>query len=209
MSLALAIGVAAGVCAPASTGVSQGLIGWNVGVWSYLAMMAWTMARADHAHLRRASLAHAEGAAMVLGLVIAASVASVAAIVAELAWARTQHGSSLALAHIGLAVSTLVGVWLLLPVVFTLSYASRYYHHHSQPGGLKFPDEDPCFQPNYVDFLYFSFTLAVAAQTADVVITNRAMRGLVLLQAVLSFCFNAAILALAINIAAGLLPSVS
>ncbi|WP_374569329.1 DUF1345 domain-containing protein [Ideonella sp.] len=208
MSLALVIGVVAGLYAPASTRVSQGLIGWNVGVWSYLAMMAWTMARADHGQLRRTSLAHAEGAAVVLGLVIAASVASVAAIVAELAWARTGHGSPLALAHVGLAVSTLVGVWLLLPVVFTLSYASHYYHH-AQPGGLKFPDEDPRFQPNYVDFLYFSFTLAVAAQTADVVITNRTMRGLVLLQAVLSFGFNAAILALAINIAAGLLPSVS
>lgn len=209
MSLALVIGVVAGLCAPASTRISQALIGWNVGVWSYLAVMAWTMARADHGQLRRASLAHAEGAAAVLGLVITASVASVAAIIVELAWARTGHGSPIALAHIGLAVSTLVGGWLLLPVVFTLSYASRYYHHPVQPGGLKFPDEDPCFQPNYVDFLYFSFTLAVAAQTADVVITNRPMRSLVLLQAVLSFGFNAAILALAINIAAGLLPSIS
>src|SRR5438128_287855 len=120
MSLALAIGVLAGLCAPASTRISQALIGWNVGVWSYLAVMAWTMARADHGQLRRASLAHAEGAAAVLGLVITASVASVAAIIVELAWARTGHGSPIALAHIGLAVSTLVGGWLLLPVVFTL-----------------------------------------------------------------------------------------
>lgn len=208
MSLALAIGVAAGLGAPASTLVSQALIGWNVGVWSYLAMMAWMMARADHGHLRRTSLAHAEGAAVVLGLVIAASVASVVAIVAELAWARLGHGSPRAWAHLGLAVGTLIGGWLLLPVVFTLSYAARYYHD-ARPGGLKFPDDDPAFQPNYADFLYFSFTLAVAAQTADIAVASRPMRRLVLLQAVLSFGFNAAILALAINIAAGLLPSVS
>jgi uncharacterized membrane protein len=94
----------------------------------------------------------------------------------------------------------------LLPVVFTLSYASHYYRPRV-PDGLKFPDEDPHFQPNYADFLYFSFTLAVAAQTADVQVTSRAMRKLVLLQSVLSFAFNTAILALAINIAAGLLPS--
>jgi uncharacterized membrane protein len=104
-----------------------------------------------------------------------------------------------------LAVSTVVGAWLLLPVVFTLNYASHYYHQ-APPAGLKFPDDDPKFQPNYVDFLYFSFTIAVAAQTADVVITCRPLRRLVLLQAVLSFAFNAAILALAINTAAGLLP---
>ena len=94
-----------------------------------------------------------------------------------------------------------------LPVVFTLSYASHYYRH-TPPAGLKFPDDSEHFQPNYVDFLYFSFTIAVAAQTADVVITRRPMRRLVLLQSVLSFTFNAAILALAINIAAGLLPAV-
>lgn len=209
MSLSLAIGVAAGLLIPAGTRVSHALIGWNVGVWSYLAMMAWMMARADHGHLRRTSQGYAQGAPVVLGLVIAASVASVAAIVAELAWARPGHGSPQAWAHVGLAVSTLIGGWLVLPVVFTLNYASHYYHHRTRPGGLKFPDDDPNFQPNYVDFLYFSFTLAVAAQTADIAITSRPMRRLVLLQALLSFGFNAAILALAINIAAGLLPAFS
>ena len=90
-------------------------------------------------------------------------------------------------------------------MVFTLNYASHYYRHRP-PAGLRFPDDDPQFKPNYADFLYFSFTIAVAAQTADVVITSRPMRRLVLLQALLSFGFNTAILALAINIGAGLLP---
>lgn len=208
MSLALGVGIVAGLLAPVASPVSRALIGWNIGIWFYLVMMGLMMARADHGQLQRNSLAHAEGAAVVLGLVIAASVASVVAIAAELAWARAGEGSPRAWAHMGLAVSTLVGGWLLLPVAFTLNYASRYYHR-SPPGGLKFPDEEPDFQPNYVDFLYFAFTMAVAAQTADVSITSRPMRRLALLQAVLSFGFNAAILALAINIAAGLLPSFS
>lgn len=207
MSLALAVGVLAGVLVPTGTVVSRMLLGWNVGVWLYLALMAWLMARADHGHLRRTAIAHAQGAAVVLGLVVAASVASLAAIVVELSWLRQSQGGSLALAHVMLAVGTVVGAWLLLPVVFTLSYASHYYRH-APPAGLRFPDDDLHFQPNYVDFLYFSFTIAVAAQTADVAITCRPMRRLVLLQALLSFTFNAAILALAINIAAGLLPSV-
>jgi uncharacterized membrane protein len=209
MSMAVAIGVAAGVFAPANSPVSQALVGWNVGVWSYLALMAWMMARADHSRLRRTALANDQGAAVVLGLVVAASVASVVAIVAELAWARHAGAASVSRygwMHVLLVVSTLVGAWLLLPVVFTLSYASHYYRPQV-PDGLRFPDEDPQFQPNYADFLYFAFTLAVAAQTADVVVTSRAMRKLVLLQAVLSFAFNAAILALAINIGAGLLPA--
>jgi uncharacterized membrane protein len=52
--------------------------------------------------------------------------------------------------------------------------------------------------------LNFSFTIAVASQTADVLITSRSMRRLVLLQSVLSFAFNATILAFTINIAASL-----
>lgn len=204
--MAVAAGAMAGALAPAGTLISKSLVGWNVGVWFYLALMTWMMMRADHGHVRRSAIAQTPGAAVVLGLVIGASVFSLAAIVAELASAHGNQQETFAVAHVLLAVSTVVGGWLLLPVVFTLSYASHYYRH-KVPTGLKFPDDDPHFQPNYVDFLYFSFTIAVAAQTADVVVTNRPMRRLVLLQSVLSFAFNAAILALAINIAASLLPA--
>ena len=69
---------------------------------------------------------------------------------------------------------------------------------------MKFPEPDEGFRPDYADFLYFSFTIAVASQTADVSITNRPMRRLVLLQSVLSFAFNTTILAFTINIAASL-----
>ena len=44
----------------------------------------------------------------------------------------------------------------------------------------------------------------MAAQTSDVIVTTRPMRALVLYQAVLSFGFNTAVLALSVNIAAGL-----
>ena len=44
----------------------------------------------------------------------------------------------------------------------------------------------------------------MASQTADVSVTQPAMRRLVLLQSVLSFAFNTAVLALTINIAASL-----
>lgn len=51
-------------------------------------------------------------------------------------------------------------------------------------------------------FLYFSVTIAVASQTSDVGVSTPALRRLVLLQSVLSFAFNTAILALTINIVA-------
>ncbi|MGO8388826.1 DUF1345 domain-containing protein, partial [Rhizobium johnstonii] len=60
-------------------------------------------------------------------------------------------------------------------------------------------------EPGYWDFLYFSFTIGVAAQTADFAVSSTSMRKLTLLHAVLSFLFNTTILALAINVVASLL----
>jgi uncharacterized membrane protein len=65
------------------------------------------------------------------------------------------------------------------------------------------PDDHP--EPDYWDFLYFAFTLAVASQTADVSLASRAARRSALAQSILSFYFNMAVLGLSINVAAGLL----
>ena len=95
----------------------------------------------------------------------------------------------------------MIGSWLLLPMLFGLTYASAYYG--AEPDcGLAFPGATPKFEPDHTDFLYFSFTIAVTAQTSDVGVTSRAMRRLVLGQSVLSFVFNTTILAFAINAAA-------
>ncbi len=87
--------------------------------------------------------------------------------------------------------------------MFALTYASQYYRT-AHGCGLNFPQADDNSKPDYADFLYFSFTIAVASQTADVSISTQAMRRLVLLQSMLSFAFNTAILAFTINIAASL-----
>jgi uncharacterized membrane protein len=65
-----------------------------------------------------------------------------------------------------------------------------------------FPGSEPGFEPDHTDFLYFSFTIAVTAQTSDVGVTTRAMRMLVLAQSILSFVFNTTILAFSVNAAA-------
>lgn len=202
--LSMALGLAVALLLPVGLqAVTRGLLAWNAGLWTYLVLMVWMMLRADHGRMRRHAAEQAQSAMMVLGLVVAAAVSSLVAIVFELAWVR-QHGPVQGVPHLLLALATVIGAWLLLPVVFTLSYASHYYHAHSQPGGLRFPEDSPQFQPHYTDFLYVALTLAVAAQTSDVSVTTRRMRRLVMLQSVLSFAFNTAILALMINIAASL-----
>lgn len=180
---------------------TRGLIGWNAGVWLYLGLVARMMARADHGSLRRFAAAHAEGAQVVLFVLVVAVSASLAAIAVEMSAARGagNHG---AWAHLLFALVTVAASWVLVPTLFTLNYASRYYLQGGQ--GFAFPGSDDSFRPDYADFAYVAFTIAVAAQTSDVTITTRPMRRLVLVQSVLSFAFNTTILALAINLAAGL-----
>ena len=213
---AMAVGVAAGLLLPEfAHGVTRWLLGWNTTVWLYLALVWHMMRRPDQAQLRRHAAAHAEGAGIVLMIVIAAAIASIAAIVAELSSVK---GSPVAQAwpNVLLAVVTLIGSWLLLPFEFALTYASRYFVAGAKPGGLDFPGTDERADenadenandesaPSYSDFLYFSLTIAATAQTSDVSVTTRAMRKLVVAHAVVSFAFNTMVLALAINIAAGM-----
>ena len=59
-------------------------------------------------------------------------------------------------------------------------------------------------EPDYWDFVYFTVSIGAAAQTSDTAVESRRMRRIVTAQAIYSFFFNTAVLALAINIAAGL-----
>ena len=67
-----------------------------------------------------------------------------------------------------------------------MHYAHLYYTNPQQEKPwLLFPDRPA--EPAYSDFMYFSFTIAVASQTADVEIASSPMRRAVLMQSVVSF----------------------
>ena len=103
-----------------------------------------------------------------------------------------------------LALTMTSAEWTSIQSNMTSLYGSAFGSGGQQPGGGTFPDTEPGFKAHYGDFLYVAFTIAVAAQTADVSISTASMRRLVLLQSVLAFVFNTAILALTVNIAAGM-----
>jgi uncharacterized membrane protein len=192
--------------------VTRLLLAWNVTVWSYLLLILLLMRDASHHTIRALAQQEDKRAPVVLLIMSLAALASLLAIVWELAGLAEQK-LFLRLAHQALTVATLLGSWLLLGVLFTLHYARFYYQSSAEHRPLKFlshhdladPNSTHNEHPNYWDFLYFSFTISVAAQTADVAIYSRALRKVVLGHAVLCFFFNFAILGLSINIAAGLL----
>ncbi|KWF22017.1 DUF1345 domain-containing protein [Burkholderia pseudomultivorans] len=181
---------------------SRALIGWDCAIWLYLVLMWVRMVTAHHHQVREIAIREDENATTVLTVVCLATVASVAAIAIELATAKGV-GLRVELAHYAVTAATLFGAWFLIPTIFTLHYARLYYGSPSSDRALRFPDRN--LEPDYWDFLYFAFTLAVASQTADVSLASRSARRAVLAQSILSFYFNMAVLGLSINVAAGLL----
>ena len=138
-------------------------------------------------------------------IILIAICASFASIVGLLSEAKTaaQHSKWF---YLALAAATIVISWSVMQVAFTLHYAHDYYRPSiSQPNakqGLLFPGDE---NPDYWDFLYFATSIGATSQTSDVAIRTGSLRRLATLHAVLSFFFNAAVLALMINLAAGLI----
>ncbi|MBU3739930.1 MAG: DUF1345 domain-containing protein [Rhodoferax sp.] len=162
------------------------------------------MLRSTHEAMRQRALRQDEGQRTVLLLVVVSVVASFYAIVAEMG-AAAQLPAPVRQGHILLTAVTIVVAWLFTHLMFALHYAHDYYLNigHGRPPGLQFPGEP---HPDYGDFLYFAGVIGTSGQTADVSLTSRAMRRIGLLHCVLSFFFNTAVLALTVNMAAGLLP---
>jgi uncharacterized membrane protein len=106
-------------------------------------------------------------------------------------------------------VSTLTLIWVFTNTIFALHYAHEYYTppgegepdgSGSDCGGLDFPGDG---EPDYSEFIYFSFTLGMTFQTSDVSITSSRIRNIALLQCFISFIFNLGVIAFTINALGG------
>ncbi|MBT2341573.1 MULTISPECIES: DUF1345 domain-containing protein [Pseudomonas] len=201
LSSAMAVGLAVGILVPADSVISKILIGWNAGVWIYLALMSWLTVRAKAPDVRRIAEIEDENAGLVLFTVCIAALASLATITFELAGSRDLQATD-KLLHYGFTAMTVIGSWLLIGVIFSVHYARLYYTWEGKEPALRFAEG--LTTPNYWDFLYFSFTIGVAVQTSDVGVATRQLRKIVLAQSLIGFVFNTAILGFSINIAAGL-----
>ena len=119
--------------------------------------------------------------------------------------AKDAHGL-MKVAHIVLAFITVIASWFMVQMIFTLHYAHEYYGIDEDDGardagGIEFPGKEP---PDYWDFLYFSVCIGVACATADVDIASKGLRRLATIHCLVAFAFNTIIVALTINLTAGL-----
>ncbi len=213
-----AVGVAVGLGLPATLDapalldflpsefsfVTRGLVGWNVAVILYLIAATRIILRSTHESIRRRAILSDEGRTTVLFLTAAATCVAIGAIIAELGQSKMLFEDEKG-AHIALAVITVFSSWAFMHLIFAFHYAHEFYSEADEApevdahdrGGLHFPGATA---PQYIDFLYFSYVIGVACQTADVEICSRPMRAVALVHGVVAFFFNTTILALMVNI---------
>jgi len=174
-----------------------------------LCFLAWTwglMWTATPALMHQNAQRQDAGRWVLLSLITAAACISILAIVFLL---QNTKGAptSLVLVHVTLSGLTIVGSWLLVHTIFASHYARLYYQEgktlaECKDDGLDFPGDA---EPDYWDFLYFSFVIGMTSQVSDVAVRSRTLRRLSLLHGILSFFFNTSLLAMTINLVAGLI----
>ncbi|HVC30351.1 MAG TPA: DUF1345 domain-containing protein [Steroidobacteraceae bacterium] len=199
--IALALGVASFFFLPtAASFISRVLISWDVGVTLFLAMIYVWMKGLTAEQICSQYVEEDPSGPLILVAVTIAALLSLLAIVEPLATLRhAAHDERVW--RFALVAITLIGSWLLVPTMFTMHYADMFYSAPPGDRPLAFPRTE---LPAFWDFAYFSFTIAAACQTADVLTTQASIRRVVIAHEIISFAFNLAILGFAINITAGL-----
>ena len=194
-----------GVATAAALGFTN--LGWQfmtLGGWAVTAavFLLWTwltIAPMDAAQTAQRAMEEDETRAESGLLLVAASTMSLVGVGFGLLHASSLSGSRQG-AMTALCVAAIALSWSVLHTVFTLRYAHEFF---SEAGGIDFGDEPPA----YADFAYVAFTVGMTYQVSDTNITSRAIRATVTRQALLSFVFGTVVVAVTINVVAGLVQS--
>jgi uncharacterized membrane protein len=98
-----------------------------------------------------------------------------------------------------LAIVSVVLGWISVHSVYLLRYARLYF---SPPiGGIDFHGETP----DYLDFAYLALTIGMTFQVSDTDLVTRKVRHAAIHHSLLSYLFGTVIVAVTINVVAGLL----
>ena len=174
------------------------LIGWDATGLAYVTWVVLTVRSKDSAATKALATREDGSRAAADALLISAGLANLIGVGAALLKAADLSGG----AHVaisGLAGLTVVVSWASVHTVFTLRYAHLYY---SAGGGMDFHDDDP---PDYRDFAYVALTLGMTYQVSDTDLTTKPIRATALRHALISYVFGTVIIAITINVVAGLL----
>ncbi|MFT3946212.1 MAG: DUF1345 domain-containing protein [Agriterribacter sp.] len=183
---------------------SRIMIGWDVFCLILLTLYWISFYTSPHVQIRRQAAQDDPSRIIIFIIVLICSAASMLAIILLLT-AKNETSTQKAW-HVPLALAGMILSWLAVHTIFTARYAHMYYGNrkddqNTQEAGLDFPNDTA---PDFIDFAYFSFVIGMTFQVSDVEISSKRIRRMVLLHGLISFAYNTIIVALTINIIAGL-----
>lgn len=200
--LSFAVGLAVGLGAWHMQGVDRLLLFSVSFCLVYLVLTGLLIRRMTVQMLRGHADLDDEGMVVIVPIAFVSIAISLVAIVLTV---RDPHSGfwlrpALALASVPLG-------WAMIHTVMAFHYASLWYARGPdgrEKRNLGFPGLAPDQDAMIWDFLYYSFTLGMAAQTADVTTLDTRVRRITLIHSVLSFYYNTVLLALGLNAAMAL-----
>ena len=187
---------------------TRNILIWDSAALTYIVLMLHMMRGCGINDIQARAAAQDEGRGLTLTLSVLSAALSVFAIGAELSQAKNDH-ELVKILRVSLAFLTIAVSWFFTHLIFALHYAHEYYspetcddsEGRTERGGLWFPGDEA---PDYWDFLHFAVIVGVASQTADIEYRSKPMRRIGTVHGCLSFVFNTVVLALTINLLAGL-----
>ena len=187
------------------------LVAW-IGFALTVIVMDWIIILSSHPlEIRRIAKIEDSSRTLIFLFVIIASLISMLAIFFLLKSSK-QLSPTVVTGHVLLGMASVIVSWVLVHTIFTLRYAHMFYatdpdddNKKKLLGGLEFPGNEK--EPDYLDFVYFSFVVGMTFQVSDVEISSRQIRRLAWIHGMISFAFNTAIVALSINVISGLVSN--
>jgi uncharacterized membrane protein len=190
--------VVGAVALPGPFGFGQAtMLAFDIAAALFLALELPLLRHDDRDEMRVRAKSNDANRSVLLVLTFLVMLAILTSIAKELG-GHPDHGT------IALVIATLVLAWLFTNTVYALHYAHIFYGDEDRDGddngGLDFPKTP---EPDYWDFVYFSFTLGMTFQTSDVEMTSGTMRRVATGQCLAAFVFNLGVLAFTINVLGG------
>ena len=197
ISVAVALGVTVAVAVGHTVGWRFALVGWITAAGVYVAWTQLILHGMDADQTRRWVTREDPTRWVADVVILSASVASLGGV--GYVVAAGAHSGAVALAAAVVGVLTVAASWFAVHTLFTVHYARLYYS--DEPGGINFHDPEP---PRFRDFAYVAFTVGLTFQVSDTEICLTSIRATVLRHALLSYLLGAVVLAVTINLIAGL-----
>ena len=193
-----AVFVAGAILLPGPFGFGRAtMLAFDLAAALFLGSLAPLLRKDDRDEMRERAKANDANRTVLLGLTFLTMLVILTSVANELGGHHDR-------AAVVLIVSTLVLAWAFTNTVYTLHYAHIFYGDTDgsgdDDGGLDFPKTP---EPDYWDFLYFSFTLGMTFQTSDVEMTTGTMRRVATGQCLAAFVFNLGVLAFTVNVLGG------